>query len=144
MSLTVYVTEDFGTMPEKNRFQRRRVVEYPNIRRRTRDEVGLLELERAAYHAINLPEVTPNPFQRVWNTIQYKWYSFRVQLAQKIRPKQAPKTALREAAKLRHANLLERRRILEDLWQELSAEREPQVTKVLRIEEPTEFLVEDE
>jgi hypothetical protein len=147
MSLTVYVTEDFGTMKRKDRFQRRRVVyNEANVRRLSQTEVGALASRRLAHHAMNMPEeVAPNRFVRVWKEIQYKWYCFRLNLSQKIQPTDVPVRATKEAARLRYANTREQRKILEELWTELFPnEKSLDPEMVLRIPVDTEFLVEDE
>jgi hypothetical protein len=147
MALTVYVTEDFGTMKTKDRFQRRQVVySGANVKRLSQAEVGALAARRQAHHMMNMPEEdAPNRFVKVWKELQYKWYCFRLNLSQKIQPKDAPVRATKEAARLRYANTLEQRKILEELWTEIFPnERGFDSEMVLRIPVDTEFLVEDE
>jgi len=124
MALTVYVTEDFGTMKKKDRGQRRQVIyQSANVHRMEQGDVYHRELERKAHHARNLPRPKPNSFQALLEGIQDRWYSFRLSLSQWISPPGPPACVTRDKAKLRHANTLERRKILEELWLETLRER---------------------
>jgi len=147
MALTVYVTEDFGTMKKKDRFQRRQVIyNGSNVRRLNQTEVGALEARRQAHHLMNMPEeAAPNSFVKAWKELQYKWYCFRLNLSEKIKPKDAPVRATKEAARLRYANTREQRKIIEELWAEIFPAQDKELSDlVLRIPVDTEFLVEDE
>jgi hypothetical protein len=147
MALTVYVTEDFGTMKEEDRFQRRQVIFHgTNVHCLEKQDAYNRELERKAFHAVNLPRPTPNFFQRVLEGIQDRWYSFRLNLAQRIHPTDTPPNAMRDKAKLRYANTREQRKIIEELWAEIFPNPGDQdlAQQVLRIPLDTEFLVEDD
>jgi len=153
MAITVYVTEDFGTMKEKDRGQRRSVIHHgSNVRVMEQGDVYHRELERKAHHARNLARPQPNSFQSLLEGIQDRWYSFRLSLSRWISPSGPPACVTRDKAKLRYANTLERRKILEELWLETLRERVEtpslqgtMTEKVLHIPiVETDFLVEDE
>lgn len=153
MALTIYVTDDFGTMQKKDRGQRRRVIyNGENVRRPDENEMALLKVERRNHHLVNLPRPRPNSFQALLEGIQDRWYSFRLRLSRWVSPPEPPACVTRDEAKLRYANTLERRKILEELWAEVQESREATPSlqgttteKVLYIPlVETEFLVEDE
>ncbi len=147
MALTIYVTEDFGTMKKKDRFQQRRVVQHSaNVHVLEKSDVYHRQLERKAHHARNLPRPKPNSFQSLLEGIQDRWYAFRLSLARWVSPPEPPACVTRDAAKLRYANTLEQRKIIEELWKEIFPNQgrglDPEM--VLRIPVDTEFFVEDE
>ena len=144
MVLTVYVTEDFGDQRKKDRFQRRRVIQHPNVHSMESTDLEWRLVERMCHHATNLPKVPPTFYQKIQHSIRMEWYHLRQGVSQWISPMERPPILGEKSTKVRQASVLERRKILEELWQELSDEKQANapLKQVLRItESSTEVLV---
>ena len=138
MTITVYVTKDFGTIKDKNKFQRRLRSVYPNVHVLSRYAVGLKQEERDLIHnyykALKTPRLLdPTPSQRLLNSILLGWYTFRTRLAEIIRPESRPVIATRSILRLDHIE--DQRKVLEDLWEGVGEAKTPKPGMVLRIPE---------
>ncbi len=138
MTITVYVTKDFGTIKDKNKFQRRLKSVYPNVHELSRYAVSLKQMERDLIHnyyeALKTPRLLdPTPPQKLLNSILLGWYTFRTRLAEIIRPESHPIIATRSILRLDHIE--DQRKVLEDLWTEVGEEKPPKTSMVLRIPE---------
>ncbi len=148
MVITVFVTEDFGTIKEKNRFKPRQIIQSAEVHALNSKETRRRFEDRRDWHFAFLPQPTTSTFlQKWWSKIEVNWYHLRAGLAELIGPDKKPQIVKVGEARVRIASVVERREILEELWQDWYKEKArcPDPEKVLRITMPeTEFLVAEE